>query len=214
MTEQQSSFNFQIEWAKERLAEMDAALASLERGARGAQAAARAKADQALTELRKRRDEYQHAMTKGFEAGTTAWAGDKAHLESQWNRFSAELSKNVDALGKQISVQQSMFRDLAAAQRKAWHDAGDELLTAMKDFAAERRAGIEGAVQKMKVDASQSEAQLQKLMGVGNESWKALNAALSQSRAAFDHALEAAGDAFKHATHQGRGNKAENPPAQ
>ena len=37
MTEQ-SSFHFQIEWAKERLAEMNAALASLEREARDARA--------------------------------------------------------------------------------------------------------------------------------------------------------------------------------
>jgi len=51
----------------------------------------------------------------------------------------------------------------------------------------------------MKADASQAEANLQKLTRAGTESWTALNGALSESRAAFDRANQSAWDAFKRA---------------
>ncbi len=159
---EQSRFHFHIEWAKERLDEMDAALASLERQAREIQAAARASADQLIADLRRRRDEFQRAMNNQLEAGEAAWLRDRAQLESQWDGFAAEVNKYLEAFGKEVSVQQAMFRDLAAAQRKAWHDAGEKLHGAATDFAAERRAEIEGAVQRLKADASKAEARLQK----------------------------------------------------
>ena len=55
--EQQSRFHAHITWAKERLDEMDAALVSLEREGRKVQPAARAKANELIAGLRKRRDD-------------------------------------------------------------------------------------------------------------------------------------------------------------
>ena len=212
MMSEQSRFHFHIEWAKERLNEMDAALASLERQAREVQAAARAQADQQIAALRKRRDEYRQAMNTQLQAGEAVWLRDRAQLESQWEGFAAEVNKYLEAFGKQVSVQQLMFRDLAAAQRKAWHDAGEKLHGAATGFVAERRTEIEGAAQQMKADASKAEARLQKLMGAGTESWAALDAALAESRAAFDRAVRAAGDAFERAAKTGAESKPESRP--
>jgi hypothetical protein len=55
----------------------------------------------------------------------------------------------------------------------------------------------------MKVDASQAEANLQKLRRAGEESWGALGGALAESRAAFDRANQAAWEAFKRAANPG-----------
>jgi len=52
----------------------------------------------------------------------------------------------------------------------------------------------------MKADASAAEANFQKLAKAGTESWTALSAALTDSRAAFDRANRTAWDAFKRAT--------------
>ncbi len=191
-----SQFHFQVEWAKERLDEMDAALASLERRASETQATSGAKAEQLIASLRKNRDEFQQAMTRSLEAGTAAWAHEKSVLESRWDGFAAELDKDMESFGKGVATQQAIFLDLAAAQTKAWHDAGAKLQGAATEFLGERRTEIEKAVQQMKAEATKAETRLQKMSGAGYESWKALSGALAESRAAFDHAVHAARDVF------------------
>ena len=52
----------------------------------------------------------------------------------------------------------------------------------------------------MRADATAAEAKLQKLGQAGTKSWLALSAALTETRAAFDRANQAAREAFKQAT--------------
>jgi hypothetical protein len=52
----------------------------------------------------------------------------------------------------------------------------------------------------MKADVRTTEANFQKLTKAGTESWATLNAALTESRAAFDRANQTAWDAFKRAS--------------
>jgi hypothetical protein len=209
---EQSRFHFHIEWAKERLDEMDAILVSLERQVRETQTASRAKTDQLIADLRKSRDEFQQAMNTQLQAGEAAWLRSRAQLESLWDGFAAEVNKYFEAMGRQVAVQQAMFRDLAAAQQKAWHDAGEKLRGAPIGFAANRRADLESAVRQMKAEASKAESQLRTLMGAGNESWAALNAALGESRTAFDRAVQAAGNVFKRVAESGAESKPESEP--
>ena len=54
----QSSAHFFFNWAKERIDEMDATLASLESKATELRAESRVKADQLISDLRKKRDEF------------------------------------------------------------------------------------------------------------------------------------------------------------
>jgi hypothetical protein len=62
---------------------------------------------------------------------------------------------------------------------------------------------IDAALRRMKADASEAEANLQKLTHAGTESWAALTGALAESRAAFDRANQSAWDAFKRAANPG-----------
>ena len=64
-----SSMHFYLNWAKERIDEMDAMLASLEQNASGVQADARVRAEQLMADLHKKRDEFQDAFRKQTEAG-------------------------------------------------------------------------------------------------------------------------------------------------
>lgn len=194
-----SSVHFYLNWAKERIDEMDAALTSLEAKAGQVQAASKVKADQLITELKKQRDEFQATVKAQAEAGEAAWQHTKAQLEPQWNGFEAKVKTYIDTVGKQIEQQKVTFRDVAAAQTKAWREAADKINNAAAKVAAARRADIDAAVKQMKADASEAEARLQKLKQAGNESWTALSAALAESRGAFDRANQAAWDAFKRA---------------
>jgi hypothetical protein len=51
----------------------------------------------------------------------------------------------------------------------------------------------------MNTDATAAEEKLQKLNQAGSQSWSALMTALTETRAAFDRANQAAMDAFKRA---------------
>ena len=195
----QSGFHYYANWAKARIDEMDAALTSLEGKAAELKAGAREKANQVLADLRKIRDDFRDTANKQAAANEAAWKSVKAQLESEWTAFQAELNNNIESFGKQIEQQQAIFRSQADAQLKAWRDAADRLGTAAKSFAAERRAEIDAVVKRMDADAAQAEEKLRKLNQAGGQSWSSFTTALSETRAAFDRANQAAEDAFRKA---------------
>jgi hypothetical protein len=195
----QSSAHFFLNWAKERIDEMDAVLASLEAKASQQKAEAKAKLDQLIADLKKRRDEFQAKAKAQAEASEATWQAAKAQLESQWNGFEAQIKTYFETVGKQIEQQQTTFQDIAAAQVKAWREAADKFNDAATKVATEKRANIDAAVEQMKTEAAEAEARLQKLKQAGSESWTALSAALAESRKAFDQANQKTWDAFKRA---------------
>ena len=194
---EQSSLHVYLSWAKERIDEMDAALASFEAKASQARADLKPKVDQLIVNLKKRRDEFQTSLKTQAEAGEAAWERAKADMEAQWNDFEAQVKTYFDTVGKQIELQQATFKDVAAAQAKAWGDAADKLHDAASKVAAARRADVEAALKQMKLDASEADARLQKVRQAGSDSWSVLSAALAESRQAFDQANQAAWDALK-----------------
>jgi hypothetical protein len=193
----QSSMHFYFNWAKERIDEMDAVLASLEAKAGEVQAESRSKADLLIADLHKKRDEFQEVAKKQADAGEAAWLRTKSQLEGTWNGFEIEVKKYVETFGKQ--VQQTTFQNAAAAQLKAWRDAAEKIHNAAAGLAVDRRSDIDATLTRMKADASKAEANLQEFKRAGTESWAALNGALTESRAAFDRANQSAWDALKRA---------------
>ena len=195
----QSGFHYYLNWAKERIDEMDATLTSLEAKAAELKAGTREKADRVVADLRKMRDDFRALVDKQAAANEAAWNSAKAQLESKWTAFQADVNNNIDTFGKQIDQQRAIFQRRADAQLKAWRDAADQLGAAAKSFAAERRVEIEAAAKRMDADAAQAEEKLRKLQQVGQQSWSGLMAALSETRAAFDRANQAAQEAFRKA---------------
>ena len=195
----QSNTHFFVNWAKGRLDEMDATLTSLEGKVGGVQADARDKANKVLADLRKKRDDFRDSVKKQSEANEAAWISAKTKLESEWNVFETEVKKYVESFGNQIEQQQATFKLQSAAQLKAWREAANKLGSSAKEFVAERRGEIDAAVKRMNTDATAAEEKLQKLNQAGAQSWSALMAALTETRAAFDRANQAARDAFKRA---------------
>jgi hypothetical protein len=194
-----SSMHIYLNWTKERLEEMDATLASLEAKASQQKAEAKAKVDQLIADLKKRRDEFQAKVKAQAQAGEAAWQTTKTQLESQWHGFEAQVKTYFETVGNQIEQQQSTFRNIAAAQVKAWREAADKFHDAATKVAAHKRADVDAAIKKMKAEATEAEARMQKLKQASDESWTALNAALAESRKAFDQANQKAWDAFKRA---------------
>lgn len=195
----QNSIHFYIDWAKERLDEMDATLTSLEGKAGAVQADAHDKAAKILADLRSNRDGFRDTVKKQAEANEAAWIGVKKELESEWSAFEAEVQKYVESFGKQVELQDATFKLQAEAQLKAWRDAAEKLGSTANEFVAERRGDIDAAVTRMKTEAGAAEERLQKLNQAGAQSWSVLMAALTETRAVFDRASQAVRDEFKRA---------------
>jgi hypothetical protein len=196
----QTSIHFYVNWAKERLDEMEAALTSLEGKVGEVQADVRDKAKKVLADLRKQRDDFRDTVKKQSQANEAAWISAKAKLEPEWNSFEAEVKKYVESFGKEVAQQQATFKLQAAAQLKAWREAADKLGGEAKGFATERRVEIDAAVKHMKADAAAAEEKIQKnLNQAGTQSWSALMATLTETRTVFDRANQAAREAFKRA---------------
>ena len=148
---------------------MDAALASLEVKSNQATADSKVKGEQLIADLTKRRDEFQAGLVRAY----------------------------FESAGKQIEQQQATFKDIAAAQAKAWREAVDKFHDAASKVAVARRADMEAPLKQMKSDASEAEARLERLKQAGSSSWSVLSAALTQSRKAFDEANQAAWNALR-----------------
>jgi hypothetical protein len=194
---QQSSIHFYLNWAKERIDEMDAALASFEVRAGEAKAESKVKAEQIIADLKKRRDEFRAQLETQAEAGEAAWARNRTELEKQWSGFEAQMKTYFESAGKQLEQQQATFKDVAAAQAKAWREAADKFREAARKVAATHTGDFDAALKQMKSGASEAEARLQKLNQAGSESWSVLSAALAESRKAFDQANQTAWNALK-----------------
>ncbi len=188
-----------LNWAKQRIDEMDAALTSIEAGAAKAMAESRVKADQTIAELKKCRSEFAAAAKKQAEEGEAAVQRTKAQMDGQWTAFQSQLDKYFETVGRQIEQQQAAFGDIAAAQVKAWREAAEKLKGEAAKTAAAKRAEADAAVERMKAGAAEAERHLQDLKSVAGQSWSAFSAALLQSRKNFEQANEAAWDAVKRA---------------
>jgi hypothetical protein len=195
----QSSVHFYLNWAKERLDEMDATLAVLDGQIAKMQADTRAKAQQFVAQLRARRDEFDSALKKQAQAGEAAWETAKTRLEADWKEFQGLLKEYSETVGEHIDQQRAMFESQVNAQLKAWRETADQLNVAARTFASESRREVDTAITRMKADASAAEQKLANLTHAGNESWSALSAALAETRASFDRANQAARDAFRRA---------------
>jgi SMC interacting uncharacterized protein involved in chromosome segregation len=197
MTEQTATTHFFLNWAKERIDEMDAALSSVEGKLGEVKAELRIKAEQAIKDLRKKRDEFREYVKKQAQSNEAAWTSAKTQLEADWSRFESEVQTYVERFGQQINQQQATFKLQADAQLKAWREAADKFDAAASDFARERRGDIDATVTRMKAEAAIADKKLKNLQQAGNESWSVLMGALTETRAVFDRANQSAREVFK-----------------
>jgi chromosome segregation ATPase len=194
-----SSVHASVDWAKQRVAEMDATLASLEKKLGDLKSENRAAAERAIAEMREQREALKQVIEAKRQASEAEWQQAKATIESRWAAFESAVQKWVDATGERVAEQNEMFAARAEAQFKAWQDKIDQLEASAKGFASDRKREIDSTVATIRADAEATKAKLEALKRSGKESWTALTKALAESRAAFDRANQTASEAFRRA---------------
>lgn len=189
-----------IDWARERLDEMDATLTSLDKKLGALKSENRAKAERAIAEMREQRDALKQMIEAKKEASEAEWQQAKATVEVRWTAFEGAVQRWVDATGELVAEQNEMYVARAEAQLRAWRQTIDQLDASAKSFAADRKRETDAALATIRTDADAAKARLEALKRSGKESWTALSKALAESRAAFDRANQVAADAFRRAS--------------
>jgi hypothetical protein len=199
-----SNAHASIDWAKERLDEMDAALALAEKRLGELKSENRAKAERALAEMRQQREAFNEAIKAKKDASEVEWRRTRKQLESRWIAFEAAVQRWVAATGESVAQQNEILIAQAEAQLNAWNAKIDQfqgkLQSSANEFSAARKREVESTLAAMRAEAEGAKARLESLKQSGKVSWSAFRKALAESRAAFDRANQTAYQAFKRTT--------------
>jgi hypothetical protein len=189
-----------LDWMRQRIDEMDATVASFDAKAGQLKAEAAPKAAELLADLKRRRAQFRAKAGEELEAADGLLKAGKAQLETQWRGFEEQVDAYLRGLDKQAAQHQGTFRDVAAAQMKAWGEVQRELQAEAARLTAAQRPKVEAALEQMKTHAAEAGQRLQEFKRAGDQSWVSLNAALAESRKAFDRASREAWQALKKAS--------------
>ncbi|MFZ1109060.1 MAG: hypothetical protein WAN43_12050 [Rhodomicrobium sp.] len=186
-----------LNWAKERLDEIDATLTSIEARAGSLQAGTKKHAENALSEIRAQRDVFKEAIQKKKADSEAGWASAKSELEANWTAFEAYVQKYLSETRQDAAQLQATFEARAEAQQKAWQETFDALIGKASTFASAKKQDADAALAHLKTEADAVKSKLETHRKAGEQSWSAFKTALEDSRAAFEQASRKALEAFK-----------------
>jgi hypothetical protein len=185
-----------LAWAMWGLDEIEATLASIESRIHK-RPDVRTKAESAIANMRVARDAFRKSLELHGPANEVSLAGSKTALESQWASFEDSVQTYLEAVGKQVTEQETVFRARADAQNKAWQQAIGNLHNSATSFAADRGGNSEAAVKRLESEANAAKVKLEELNKAEGASWAAMKSALTETRAALDRAHQAVLHAFE-----------------
>ena len=184
-------------WAKERLAEIEATLAALQARVDTLQEEAKKQAEKTIADMRAQQQAFQQTIKEQQENSHASWQNLMRGLEANWASFEALVQTYAGAAKKDAEHVQDTFSARANAQIKAWWDTVDQLRGKADSFAAAHRKEAEDALNQLKTAADVAKAKLESQQKAGVESWDAFKTALEETRAAFDKATRKVIESFK-----------------
>ncbi len=186
-----------LNWAKERLNEIDATLTSIEARAGTLQADTKKQAENALSEIRTQREVFKEAIQNQKADSEAGWTSAKSGLEANWTSFEAYVQKYLNETRQDAKQLQVTFEARAEAQQKAWQETFDALRGKAGAFASAKKQDADAALAHLKTEADAVKSKLERRRKAGAQSWSDLKTALEESRTAFDQASRKALEAFK-----------------
>lgn len=179
-----------IGWARERLAEIDATIATLEENARKLDGDARARADAKIAELRASRDAYQVALQRAVaeeqEKAKAQLEETQAALDKSWNAFELEVQDYFDAVNSDIAVRRAVFSARLEQQQQYAQQQIADLKASAATLAAEQRAAIDTQIAQLQAQADETKVKLDELRQRSGEAWSVFRDGLSEGRALFE----------------------------
>lgn len=183
-----------IAWAQARLAEIDAAVATLEAATRAFTSDPRRRADTVLARLRVGQGSFRSRIAAlqadGRKATDAQLAEARSTLEGTWSDFERELDTYLTGADAGVGLRTAVLTAREKAEEAYWQQAIAALKAAEAAIAAERRPPVDAAIAALQSYSDGLKARLAKLQQAGVDAWSAFQDGLAEARRAFDKAYE------------------------
>jgi hypothetical protein len=161
-----------VRWSQDRLAEIDATIAVLERDAARMKAADRQRAEAALKTLRATRATYRtKAATAAANAG--AWsdaqvASARRSLDATWIAFEAQRDGYLASANSDLATRRAVLD----ARVAAWQASIDQLRRDAGRLSGEQRAAVDERIAILQAQADEAKARSARLQDASRASWE------------------------------------------
>lgn len=184
MTEQ-SNAHEAVAWAKQRLDELDAIIATVEKSTAHLKEASHKETQQALARLQQSRTRIQsYADNLRNEADAARLRAGEAleTIETEW----LEVESTFQAFLQTASGEAQAVRDAlvarAEAQRQSWEKSLKGLRDQARSAVEKAREEFDEAYRRLSDEAEKFQGRIGDARDAGDESWKAVKAGLAEVR--------------------------------
>lgn len=167
--------NPSVAWVSARLAEMDAAIASVQQQLSELSPDAQTAAENSIEAMRKARDMVEDTVRGVLEKNQATLSNMREEMQPAWSAFESAL-ETWSGLSKS---QHDVFAAQVRAQAEAWSDAFDQLRRAAESTQAAQRKSLLDQIEQASTTVSQSQIAAAALQ---NSAWDELSKALKETR--------------------------------
>ncbi|MGX1101388.1 CerR family C-terminal domain-containing protein [Amorphus sp. MBR-141] len=185
----QSRAHEQVEWTKQKLDEIDATLASLEKSVDDVRGDARKDADRALGRLKAAREAYAKKVdTLRADVDAARDVADAVYdsLEAEWDEIELAFQSFLTAAADQADVAKAAVSARAEAQRLSWQHSVDAIRASASQAVDRAHGEFDAALERLDAARFKVEAKLGQASAAGDESWQAVKDGIDQTRQAHE----------------------------
>lgn len=195
----QSRAHDAVAWARQRLDEVDAMIASAETALLDLQEQSRAEAAQGVERLRAIREALKTGCDRlGTEAEAALGDATEAQkaLAADWVEAEATFLAFLSATRDRSETARALITARAEAQQRSWQDTLAQIRGQATKTLETVHADLDSAVQRLFDELEKVQARAGDLREAGDQSWAALKVGLSEAKAVQDRTLQKIREAF------------------
>jgi hypothetical protein len=190
----QKSGHADLEWAKQKLDEIDATLEALGGSVETLKKDARTEADRAIAWIRTARDAFKAKVDAVWPdaAATKALADDTyASLEAKWAEVELAFQEDfLAAAAGQVNVVKKALKARAEARRQSWQSSLQAIRAASADAIEHAHSEAYAALRRLAAETAKAEARLGQVSAAGDESWTAIKGGLKEAISVYERTWE------------------------
>jgi hypothetical protein len=186
-----------VRWSQDRLSEIDATLAVLERDAASRKAADRQRAEAALKTLRETRASYRTKAAAAAAANADAWSDAQAasarrSLDATWMAFEAQRDGYLATANADLATRRAVLD----ARARAWQASIDQLRGEAGRLQGEQRAALDARLAVMQAQADEAKARSARLQDASRASWEAVKKSSADGQRLFHETYVSVRESF------------------
>ena len=189
-----------VVWAKQKLDEIDATLATLENSVGVLEKDARTQAERAITRIRTARDAFKAkvdtAVRSDFAAAEAITKEAQVGIEAEWTEVELAFQDFLAAAASHASIVKKALTARAEAQRQAWQSSLQAARATATEVIDQARGEADAVMRRLAAEAEKAEAKVGQVSVAGDESWKAIKGGLDEAISIYDRTWKKISDAI------------------